>query len=96
MCIRDRLNVCLVKVPEKEKEAWRHANYKKYEHNPLLAKCDTQDMNYACLTCTHFVGAHFVGAIQAYGVKAVIYSEGLWYDEAARRHLMYTSNCDIG
>ena len=112
--VRPYMNVCLVKVPEKEKEAWRHANYNLYKHNPLLANCDTQDMNYACLTCTHFVGAQKLiaegnrtymntkdgrrlelvkgdeegKAIQAYGVKAVIYSEDLWYDDAARRALV--------
>ena len=36
----DGRNVLDSDVPEKEKEAWRHA--KKYKHNPLLANCDKE------------------------------------------------------
>ena len=51
--------VFLVVVPEKNKAAWRNDHWwKKYLLNPLFPTCDTRDMHYACLKCTHFVGAH--------------------------------------
>ena len=49
--------VRLVKVPDEEKDKWLCANIQKARQNSLLAPCKPSDMRYACLKCTHFVGA---------------------------------------
>ena len=48
--------VRVVQVPKSHLAAWRLANKRKKRQNPLLAQIGDDQMEFACLQCTHVVG----------------------------------------